>query len=166
MSTKLSTLYETDYYTWTRETARLLREGRLSEVDTEHLAEEVEDLGKSERRNFVGYLSQSFAHLIKYGYLATRYPDNARRWTRDAAFFLKEAMGVLEENPGLKGELQSLLKKSWETARGEIFRKFVDDFPREQDIDRIGIPARCPWSPEQVLSGEILPPEPEIPGPR
>ena len=37
----LRALYETDYFTWTQDVARLLREGRLSEIDLEHLAEEV-----------------------------------------------------------------------------------------------------------------------------
>ena len=157
--TDLKSLYETDYYTWTRKTAKLLNEGRLSEIDIDHLAEEVADLGEEKRNRLVGSLSQSFAHLIKYAYLADRYPDDTPRWRKDALFFLKEALRTIRKNPGLKGELPEILEESWETARGEVFRKF-DDFSREQDLDRMGIPAHCPWSPDQVLSGSLLPPEP------
>ena len=52
-------LYEVDFYSWTRETARLLRSGRFDEIDRDALAEEVEDLDKSEKRA----LASRFKHL-------------------------------------------------------------------------------------------------------
>jgi hypothetical protein len=49
MATTTKSLYDTDFVEWTARTAELLREGRFDEVDLEHLAEEVEDLGRSDR---------------------------------------------------------------------------------------------------------------------
>lgn len=53
-SEKMSGTYQVDFNTWTDQTAQLLREGRWAEIDTEHLIEEIEDLGKrdSPRRGF------------------------------------------------------------------------------------------------------------------
>jgi hypothetical protein len=44
-------LYDTDFAEWSRHNAELLRSGRTSEADLEHIAEEIEDLGKRERRS-------------------------------------------------------------------------------------------------------------------
>lgn len=159
MDQKLSTLYETDYYTWAREMSRALKERRSEDIDWDNIAEEVADLGDEKRNKLIGYLSQSFAHLIKYDSLRDRYPDNANRWRKDAEFFLQEAMETLQENPGLKGEFSKVLEKSWKTARREVFRSF-DEFTRENDLDKAGISRHCPWSPEEILSGSFLPSEP------
>lgn len=47
---EVSQLYEQDFYAWAMKNAELLRQGRISEVDAMHLAEELEDMGKSNRR--------------------------------------------------------------------------------------------------------------------
>jgi hypothetical protein len=53
-------LYESDYFAWTKNTAAALRDGRVRDVDLAEVAEEIEDLGKSERRAFESALSQLF----------------------------------------------------------------------------------------------------------
>jgi Domain of unknown function DUF29 len=42
--------YAQDFYGWTQEQARLLREGRFAELDVANVVEEIETLGRSERR--------------------------------------------------------------------------------------------------------------------
>ena len=42
--------YEKDFYAWAIHNAQLLREGKLSEIDVENIAEEIESIGKSEKR--------------------------------------------------------------------------------------------------------------------
>ena len=54
--TGMSTAYESDFYAWARENAALLRSGQLSRIDLEHIAEELEDMGKSERRALGSHL--------------------------------------------------------------------------------------------------------------
>jgi len=56
-------LYDRDIVAWAEEQAHLLRAGRLAELDIEHLAEEIEDLGKSEQRALASRLSVLLAHL-------------------------------------------------------------------------------------------------------
>ena len=74
MSTKNATLYDTDFYAWTAEQAALLRAGRLSEADVENIAEEIESMGRSERRELVSRLTVLFVHLLKW-----RLPTDAAR---------------------------------------------------------------------------------------
>ena len=61
-----SRLYDQDFYAWANEQAALLRAGKLSEADIEHIAEEVESLGKTEKRELVSRLIVLMVHLLKW----------------------------------------------------------------------------------------------------
>ena len=58
--------YEKDFYAWTVEQARLLRSGELSEIDVENIAEEIESMGRSERREIGNRLTVLLSHLLKW----------------------------------------------------------------------------------------------------
>jgi hypothetical protein len=60
-------LYETDYFAWTKNTAAALRDGRVRDVDLAEVAEEIEDLGKSERCAFESVLCQLFLLKLEVG---------------------------------------------------------------------------------------------------
>jgi hypothetical protein len=60
-----SVLQEQDFSLWAQQTAQLLRDRRFNEIDVEILAQEVEDLGKSERRAIGSYLTVLLTHLLK-----------------------------------------------------------------------------------------------------
>ncbi|MDB5403269.1 MAG: hypothetical protein JWQ55_5287 [Rhodopila sp.] len=59
-------LYDHDFYAWANEQAALLRDGRFSEADMAHIAEEIESLGKTEKRELVNRLSVLLLHLLKW----------------------------------------------------------------------------------------------------
>ena len=65
MGTTTKTLYDTDFVEWADQTAALVRAGRFNEVDVENLAEEIEGLGKSERKAVRSQLRRMLMHLIK-----------------------------------------------------------------------------------------------------
>ena len=58
-------LHDQDFYAWANEQAALLRAGRLSEADIEHIAEEIESMGKTEKRELVSRLTILLLHLLK-----------------------------------------------------------------------------------------------------
>jgi hypothetical protein len=60
------TAYETDVILWSQEQARLLRARQFAELDIEHLADEIEDAGKSEKRELANRMAVLLAHLIKW----------------------------------------------------------------------------------------------------
>jgi len=148
-SSENAELYQKDFYGWAMRSAELVRQGRFDEIDRDSLAEEIEDMGKSERRELIGFLAQSFANRIKYDYLSGTYPGNSTRWRKEAEGFFKQALEVLEENPSLK--MDEIIEDAWEKARDEVFRSF-DELNRTSDLDTAGIPSTCPWTPEEVLS--------------
>ena len=61
-----------DYYRWALEQAALIRAGRFSEVDIVNVAEEIEDVGKSELRAFRSNLEAILVHMLKWNYQAER----------------------------------------------------------------------------------------------
>src|SRR6266851_8036301 len=74
-------LYDRDYYTWTQEQARSLREHRIEEVDWSNVADEIEDLGKSERSALRSRLTRLLEHLLKFAHARERmFENNARGW--------------------------------------------------------------------------------------
>ena len=60
------TLHDRDFHTWTFRQSALLREGRLSEADVAHIAEELESMGASERRELINWLAVLMAHRLKW----------------------------------------------------------------------------------------------------
>ena len=64
-ATKRLTGYDADVVAWSSEQAALLRAGRFSELDIEHLADEIEDVGRSEERELGSRMAVLLAHLLK-----------------------------------------------------------------------------------------------------
>ena len=60
--------YERDLALWSRQQAALLRSGKWAELDIEHLEDEIEDVGKSERREIISRMAILIAHLLKWQY--------------------------------------------------------------------------------------------------
>ncbi|MBI3698676.1 MAG: DUF29 family protein, partial [Acidobacteria bacterium] len=63
---KAKDLYDLDFFEWTARNAELLREGRFTEADMEHIAEELEDMGKRDRRELESRLELLLEHLLKW----------------------------------------------------------------------------------------------------
>ncbi len=159
-SSENAELHEKDFYSWAMRSAELVRQGLFDEVDRESLAEELEDMGKSERRELIGLLGQFFTHAIKHQYLLDRSPGDERKWRVDAQVFWRDAMSVLGDNPGLKGTMDRIIEEAWDKAKGEVFRSF-EEFDVESDLAAAGIPEKCPLPHEAILSGDFLPVPPE-----
>ena len=71
-------VYDADFYEWTVRNTELLRAGRASEADLEHIAEEIEDIGQNQRRQLVSRLVILIAHLLKWQVQPER---RSRSWT-------------------------------------------------------------------------------------
>lgn len=76
------TAYEKDVVAWATEQAALLRAGNFSDLDVEHIAEEIEDVGKSEQRKLASRMAVLLAHFLKWAYQPDR---RGARWQRLAA---------------------------------------------------------------------------------
>ena len=84
----MSATYEKDIVAWSKEQAALLRAGRLSALDLQHIADEVEDVGKSEQRELASRLAVLLAHLLKWSHQPER---RGKSW----AFTIREQRRAL-----------------------------------------------------------------------
>jgi hypothetical protein len=143
-------LYNRDYYTWTQEQARALRDHRIEEVDWENVAEEIEDLGKSERRALRSRLATLLEHLLKFAHARERmFENNARGWELSARNAREAFRERLEENPGLRPQLEGLFNSAYRSARIETMKAL-----RLADS---AIPETPPWTLEQIIDDAFLP---------
>lgn len=96
--------YEADFHAWALANARLLREGRLSELDSEHSAQELGSLGASERRELLSRLQVLILHLPNYQYQPER---RASSWLLTINHQRTAIERLLEQSPSLRALLSA-----------------------------------------------------------
>jgi predicted nucleic acid-binding Zn-ribbon protein len=145
----MATGYEQDYYGWIQEQAALLRAGRLSEADIEHIAEELEDMGKSEARGLKSQLARLLKHLLKWVYQPELREQQKNSWRASIRNARRKVRECLEENPSLKPKLPEFFLKSYIDA--------IDEAVEETNLPESRFPSQCPWTLEQVMDEEFWP---------
>ncbi|MGA3018469.1 MAG: DUF29 domain-containing protein [Bryobacteraceae bacterium] len=139
-------LYERDYYEWTVRNAELLRSGRANEADLQHIAEEIEDMGKRERRELLNRLSLLIAHLLKWKAQPER---QSRSWELTIRVQRKELAKLLSENPSLRPYLKKNLPEAYERAMVEAMT--------ETGLPESHFPSTCPFALDVLLDLDFLP---------
>ena len=145
-------LYESDFYEWTQQQARLLRERRFDDLDLENLVDEVETVGRSDKRQIESRLEVLLAHLLKWkyqpggrgggGWIATIFEQRGR------------LDRLIEDSPSLRHFFRQSVAKTYLAARLLA--------AKETGI-AIGLfPEVCPFTPEQVLDLEFFPEDKNI----
>ncbi|WP_299437029.1 DUF29 domain-containing protein [uncultured Rhodospira sp.] len=142
----MSTLYDQDFHAWTQEQAALLRAGRLAEADVAHLAEEIDSMGRTERRELVNRLVILLLHLLKWRVQPARRGNSWRLSVKEQRLRLA---AHLEDNPSLKGNLDAAIARAWRLARIEA--------ERETGLPETTFPAECPFSVAQMLDDAFWP---------
>lgn len=138
--------YEDDLYAWAKSNAELLRRGELQAIDAINIAEELEALARSQRRELLSRLTVLLMHLLKWQY----QPElQSRSWRTTIDNQRDELADLLDENPSLKAELDAVLQKSFPRA----VRKAV----QETGIERSKFPEQCPWAFEQIMDEDFWP---------
>ncbi len=142
----MSTAYETDVVAWSKEQAALLRAGRLTALDIEHIADEVEDVGKSEQRELASRLAVLLAHLLKWGHQPER---RGKSWE----FTIREQRRALqlhlEDMPSLAATLRN---RRWFAA---VWSDALASAAEETGLT--SFPETCPWSQVEILDPNFLP---------
>lgn len=138
--------YEEDFYGWTQEQAALLRAGRLQDLDIQNLIEEVETMGRSEKRALESRLSVLLLHLLKWHYQPSRRGNS---WRFTIAEQRLKFQKVLAQNPGLKSEIQTILADAYEYAALKA--------THETGLRPDTFPSECPWTLEQTTDKTFFP---------
>jgi hypothetical protein len=145
----MTTQYHKDFCAWSHQQATLLSQGRLGELDIEHLIEELENMGASEKRELQSLFRQILVHLLKLDYSPA--VDPRAKWTEEVSEFRAQLETCLEDTPSLKAIADELFRKAWPQARKIAENSF------KAYGETVRLPADCPYALEQVISQDFLP---------
>jgi hypothetical protein len=144
--TDVSHAYEIDYARWIADQVKLLRDGATDRLDLWHIAEELADLGKAERRALGSHLRNLLLHLLKWQFQPER---RAGSWRDSIDNARDEIHRLLGENPSFRNELTAQIEKEYARARVSA--------ARQTDLDREIFPQACPYSPKQLVDPDFVP---------
>ena len=122
-------LYESDFLLWTQDTIAKLKARDFDHVDFENLIEEVEALGRSEKKELASRLETLLAHLLKRIYIDI--PQEFNGWERTIREQRRRLTQALRKTPSLKSAWDELLDDAWELALDTV----RDDYPQYQFPD-------------------------------
>ena len=133
--------YEKDFCRWIRRQSSLLKKQDFSSLDLENLIEEIETLGRSERRSLKSHLIVLLQHLLK---IRAQPEKRTKSWDQSIANATRQIRLILKDSPSLKREVPEMIKEIYPYARQDAIletRKKGSAFPLE-----------CPFSIEEILA--------------
>ena len=138
--------YESDFFAWSNEQAALLRSGQFASADIEHIALEIESMGRTEKRQLVSRLRVLIPHLLKW-----RFQPERRRasWRASIRVQRLDIAVHLNDNPSLEGLLPEAISAAYEGAMIEAVA--------ETQLPEATFPGACPWTYEEMMSGDFWP---------
>jgi hypothetical protein len=144
--TSRRSLHDNDFYAWSIEQAALLRAGRVGEADLATIAEEIESMGKTEKRELVSRLTVLLLHLLKW----ERQPaGRGNTWRLSIANARDEIRDLLDDNPSLKPVIDDVMTSAYRYAR----RKAAIETDMSEDI----FSAQCPWDFVRAMDESFWP---------
>jgi hypothetical protein len=137
---------DSDYYAWTLQTAERLRNGRVSEVDLNDVAQELEDMGKAQRHALASHLKVLIVDLLKW-----RYQPSFRgvSWRVSITNARDEIAELLEDSPSLRSSISELVARRYPAARGRA--------DLETGLSDEPFPQTCPFAEDQMLDTAYWP---------
>ncbi|MCG9886631.1 MAG: DUF29 domain-containing protein [Cyanobacteria bacterium] len=126
--------YEADYYGWLQQQIALIKGGRLSELDAGNLLEELESLGRSERRALASQIARLYLHLLKWLYQPEK---RSRSWLISIGEAQDEIEQLLEDNPSFRRSLEDEIAKGYALGRRKAARETglaIAEFPDQPPL--------------------------------
>ena len=141
-----SSLYDRDFYAWANEQAGLLRAGKLTQADIENIAEEIESMGKTEKRELVNRLGVLLLHLLKWQYQPVR---RGASWEATVRIQRRDLSVHLKDNPSLRPKIPEAIEQAYGNA--------VIEAASETGLPEATFPVTCPWTFDQLMSEGFWP---------
>jgi hypothetical protein len=136
--------YESDLYGWTKEQADALRRRASNALDWDHLAEEIESLGTSQRREIRARINVLLVHLLKWKHQPELQCGSWRGSIREARDQIEDVLG---DSPSLRTYPAECLPKAY--ARAQM--KALDE------TGLLQLPEACSWTTDEILADDFLP---------
>lgn len=134
--------YDNDFFKWTKTQANLMKKGLFDKLDTANLIEEIESLGRNDKRSLRSYTIVLLMHLLKQKYQAGG-KGNSDSWQSSVRNATREIQFLLQDSPSLKTELLKLYEQAYEVAKEEA--------AIETKLPLKTFPQECPWKIEEIL---------------
>jgi hypothetical protein len=141
-----SHLYDVDFYAWTQEQVKFLRERAWEHLDQDNLIEEIESLGNQQRQELRNRLGVLLGHLLKWEFQAQM---RSKSWFATLREQRREIQELLEDSPSLQPYLPEALPKAYQAG--------LDLAVRETPLNYKDFPAICPYSLQQILDNTFFP---------
>ena len=142
-------LYDTDFYAWTQEQAKLIKIKAFEKLDLTHLQEELISMGASEKRELGSRLEQLLMHLLKWKYQPTYI--NKKSWERTIKEQRKKLQIHLKDNPSLKNP--DTFNERFIEAYDTAILRAAEETGLEEEV----FPSNCEWTAEQILDNNFYP---------
>jgi hypothetical protein len=136
-----STGYDRDFYTWSLEQARLVREGRWDAVDRDNVAEEIESLGREQFNKLESALRVLMLHMLKWDHQPAL---RSRSWALSIKAQRAELDDIVADNPGLKPRIGEAISRGYRRASIEA--------ARETGLDEEKFSKACPYSWDDIVA--------------
>ncbi|WP_181704583.1 DUF29 domain-containing protein [Chthonobacter rhizosphaerae] len=145
-------LYEEDFFAWTQEQAAKLRGRAHNDIDWDNLAEEIDSVGRSQKREIRSRLIKLLAHLLKWEHQPER---RSMSWQTTIGEMRTHIDGLIEDSPSLAAFPESVIDQAYATARREA--------AEEMRRDLRTLPDRCPYDVRDSLDYGFMPGRPWSP---
>lgn len=147
--------YDTDFFAWTRQQAEALRRAGAervnADIDWDRLAEEIESMGKSDRRALMTELARVIEHLLKLDYSPAVDPREG--WEESVALHRLAMEQILADSPSFEGYLSEHLAEAYQYGR----RLAAKGLRKHDGIDPRTLPPECPYTLVQIRDDDWLP---------
>lgn len=141
-----TSLYDSDFYAWANEQAALLRAGKLNAADVEHIAEEIESMGRSEKRELISRLTVLLMDLLKWRYQPA---GRCTSWRLTIEVQRQDVADHLEDNPSLKAKLSETMTSAYSRARLNA--------AKETNLSTSVFPVPCQFSFDDAMDADFWP---------
>jgi hypothetical protein len=145
----MTTSYDTDFYRWTQAQAEALRAKDWPALDVANLAEEIESLGRSDRRAIVHQLERLLLHLLKWRYQPDERERRGRGWLNSILQARHAIAALITESPSLHDYPEQQLTAAYRHARRSA--------AVQTGLPVATFPESCPWSLNQIQDEDFLP---------
>ena len=143
------TLYERDFHAWTERQTACLEHRDPEGLDWSHVAEEIRDMGISQRKALQSHLTVLMIHLLKLHYSQADAPR--RKWQHECDNARQEIADEMERSPSLKHHQDEALGKAWRDGRRRTM------YQMEEYGEEPVLPMDCPFTLEQILTDHFYP---------
>ena len=133
--------YESDFYSWSLDQARLVREGRWDEVDRDNVAEEIESLGREQFNKLESALRVLLLHILKWDYEPQK---RSRSWVLSIKEQRLALKAILADDPGLKPRIHEALTRAYGRACVRA--------AKETGLDETVFPETCSYSFDDITT--------------